>query len=199
MTITFVDTEIYPYNSKLQLPLYKIRAPNIIERLPYSQVIRINRISSNLVDLNNSHPSLIKEHLQMTSLLNRIDLITERDTRQKSDRIPLLIKYNRFLPNITKTIGKNWNILQIKENFKEILKNEPVRAFKRNKNIQEIIGTHWVESGRIKKDLKPLKEDKCTPCRSKVGNICCKQLKTTTTFKGQQTKQNLENISHKKL
>ena len=40
-----------------------------------------------------------------------------------------------------KTIRKNWNILQINENFKEIFKNEPIAAFKRSKNIQEIIGT----------------------------------------------------------
>ena len=64
------------------------------------------------------HLSLINKHLERISLLNIIDLITEKDTRQKSDRIPPLITYNRFLPNITKTIKKNWNILQINENFK---------------------------------------------------------------------------------
>ena len=31
------------------------------------------------------------------------------------------------------------------------------------------------------------KEGKCTPCRSKTGNVCCKQVKTATTFKSQQT------------
>ena len=87
------------------------------------------------------HPSLITEHLERISLLNKIDLITEKDIRQKSDRIPLVITYNRFLLNITKTIRKNWNILQINENFKEIFKNEPITAFKRNKNDQEIIET----------------------------------------------------------
>ena len=33
-------------------------------------------------------------------LLNRIDLITERDKWQKSGRIPLAITYNQFLANI---------------------------------------------------------------------------------------------------
>ena len=28
--------------------------------------------------------------------------------------------------------------------------------------IQEIIGTQWVENGRVKKNLKALKEGKCT-------------------------------------
>ena len=128
------------------------------------------------------HSSLINEHLERISLLNRSDLISEKDTRQKSDRISLAITYNRFLPNITKTIKKSWNILQINENFKEIFKTETVTAFKRNKNILQITGTHWTENGWSKKDLKTLKEGKCTPCLSKAGNTCCKQIKITTTF-----------------
>ena len=72
-----------------------------------------------------------------------------------------------------------------KREHKEILKNEPTATFKRNKNIQEIIGTYWIENGRIKKDLKTLKEGKCTTCRSKAGNMCCKEMKTTATFQNQ--------------
>ena len=75
------------------------------------------------------------------------------------------ITYNLFLPNIPKTIGKNWIILEKNENFKEIFKNEPITAFKRDKKIQEIIETHSMENGRAKKYLKTLKEGKCTPRR----------------------------------
>ena len=67
------------------------------------------------------------------------------------------------------------------------MENEPITALKRSKNIQEIIETHWIENGAVKKDLKTLEERKCTSCRSKAGNICCKQVKTTTTIKSQQT------------
>ena len=65
------------------------------------------------------HPSLINEQLERISLLNRIDLITEKDTRQKSDRIHLVITNNQFLTNITETIRKNWNVLQINKNFQK--------------------------------------------------------------------------------
>ena len=75
------------------------------------------------------HSSLMNEHLERFSLLKRINLIAEKDTRQKSGRIPLVIRYNRFLLNITNIIRKNWNILQIKEKFKEIFKNESIIAF----------------------------------------------------------------------
>ena len=132
------------------------------------------------------HEVLINEHLESINVLNRIDLLMEKDKRQKSDRIPLVITYNRFLSNITKIFRKNWNILQINENFKEIFKNEAITAFKRNKNLQEITGTHCKENERVKKGLKTLKEGKCTPCRPcrpKAGNIYCKQLKIITIFK----------------
>ena len=111
------------------------------------------RISSTHVDLSNSlkemknnfvkqgyHPSLINEHLEKISLLSGINLIMEKDTRQKSGRTPLPITYNRFLPNITKSLRKNWNILQINENFKEIFKNEPIAAFKRSKTSKKLLG-----------------------------------------------------------
>ena len=58
------------------------------------------------------HRLLINEYLERISLLNRIDLIPGKDTRNKSDRIPVVIGYNRFLPNITEIIRKNWNIVQ---------------------------------------------------------------------------------------
>ena len=78
---------------------------------------------------------ILESLAKLYNILDRIDLITEKDKRQKSDWIPLVITYNRFLPNITKTIRKNRSILQINENFKEIFKNELRTAFKRNKNI----------------------------------------------------------------
>ena len=99
------------------------------------------------------HLSLINEHLEKISLFNRSGLITEKDTRQKSDRIPFLIAYNRFLPNITKTIRGNWNILQIKE----IFKNEPIRAFKQNKSIHKHC---WDTSDRKSKSQERFKDFK---------------------------------------
>ena len=135
--IVFLDTEIYLHKDKLHTEIYrketerkhylhiKCEHPNWWkDSLPYSQAIRIKWISSNQVDLNNSlkemknnfikqgyHPSLINEHLERISLLSRIDLITKKVMRKKSGRILLVIIYNRFLPNIIKTIRKNWNIV----------------------------------------------------------------------------------------
>ena len=129
----FLDTEIYLHNGKLHTKIYRketdrqhylhIKSEHLklLKGLPYSQAIRSKRVSSNQVDLCNSliemknnfvkqgyHSSLINEHLEKIGLLNRIDLVTVKHTQQKSDRIPLVITYNIFLPSITKTIRKNW-------------------------------------------------------------------------------------------
>ena len=61
--------------------------------------------------------------------------------------------------------------LKINGKFKEIFKNESITGFKRNKGMQEIIGTHWIENGRVRKDLKTLKKGKCIPIRSKARNM----------------------------
>ena len=81
-------------------------------------------------------------------------ILLRKKTRKKSDRIPLAITNNRFLPTIIKIITKNWNILKIDKNLKEIFKNEPIAVFKRNRNMNEIIGTHWIENRRVKKNFK---------------------------------------------
>ena len=53
--------------------------------------------------------------------------------KQKSARL----RINRSLPNISKVVRKHWKILFINKSFKEIFQNEPVTAFKHNKNLKE--------------------------------------------------------------
>ena len=68
------------------------------------------------------HSLFINEHLERISLLKRISFIMERHTT-KIRIPPVITQDNRFLPNTTKIIRKNWNITQINESFKEIFKN----------------------------------------------------------------------------
>ena len=41
--------------------------------------------------------------------------------RPIQSRIPVLITYNRYLPNIPKTITKNWNVLNISPTLQKVL------------------------------------------------------------------------------
>ena len=98
------------------------------------QAIRIKRISSNQLDLNNSlkemkdslvkhgcRPSLINEHFLKKDLFVKQNWTCygkRHSTKIRQIRIRLVFTYNQFIPNITKTNENNWNILKINKNFK---------------------------------------------------------------------------------
>ena len=60
-------------------------------------------------------------------------------------------------------------------------------AFKRNKNLKELVGSNCIENRKVKSAKNTFNIGKCSPCLSKTGYVCCCQL-TSTTFFSQQTK-----------
>ena len=93
-------------------------------------------------------------------------------------------------------MNRNWNILQISTEFHGVLRATPMIAFKRSKNLQEIIGGHTVKQGNVfKKNLIRL-NGKSMPCISTRVLLCCTQVLNTQTFMSQQTKRTF-NIFHK--
>ena len=59
----------------------------------------------------------------------------------------MLITYNRYLPNISNIITKNWNILQISPSLQKVFDKKPMMIYKRNKNLGEF---RWSHSARRK-------------------------------------------------
>ena len=57
--------------------------------------------------------------------------------------------YNRYLPNISKVITKNWNILQISPTPQKVFDKKPIITYKRNKNLGELIGGHTLQGGKV--------------------------------------------------
>ena len=57
---------------------------------------------------------------------------------------------------------KHWNIFSISKSFKDYFQNEPVTAFKHNKNLKELIGSSKVK--KVKKHTSIMKKGKCCLC-----------------------------------
>ena len=132
---------------------------------------------------------LVDEQLEKVDKLARDYLLQEKDQEQQDPkRIPLTLTYNRFLPNLTAVARKNWHILQTNKSLRESFQEQPITAFKRNKNLKEIIGGTRIENGKVKKFRIPFRTGKCTPCLSGARTLCCNQVLTTNTFMSQQTK-----------
>ena len=89
---------------------------------------------------------LVDKQLEKVDKLVRDDLLQEKDEEQDPKGILLILTYNRFLPNLTAVVGKNWNILETSKNLQELFQEHPITAFQRNKNLKEIIGGTYIEN-----------------------------------------------------
>ena len=93
----------------------------------------------------------------------------------KQSCIPPTLTYNHFCPNNSKVIWKHWNLLEINESLKEIFNCHPITAFRRNKNLKQLIGSNKTEKGKVKKrQTQNLKPGKCSPCLTNLRSLCCK-------------------------
>ena len=138
---------------------------------------------------------VLDEQIKKVDRTERKELFTCKEKSNKN-RISLSITYNRTLPNISKIVNRNWNILQINTEFHGVFQATPMIAFKRSQNLQEIIGGHTVKQGKVfKKNLARIK-GKSVPCSPTIPSLCCTQVLNTQTFMSQQTKRTF-NIFHK--
>ena len=81
---------------------------------------------------------LVDEQLEKFDKLSRDDLLQEKDQEQQdSKRIPLILTYSQFLPNLAAVVLKNWNILQTNKNLPEsmgvLTQSQPLRETKTKK------------------------------------------------------------------
>ena len=92
---------------------------------------------------------------------------------------------------MSKIVRKHWNILNISRTRQELFQEEPITAFKRNRNYLEVeieIGSKCIENENVKPAKNTFTIIKCSPCLSKTGSLCCSQLTSTMPFITQQTK-----------
>ena len=61
--------------------------------------------------------------------MDKVDLIEDpfqnNEKFNSKKNIPLVLKYNRTLPNIAEVIRKNWYILQINSELRDVFINKP--------------------------------------------------------------------------
>ena len=100
------------------------------------------------------------------------------------------------MPNISNVVRKHWNILNISRTLQGLFQEEPITAFIRNRNLKQLIVSTCIENRKVKRAKNTFTIDKCFPCLSKTGNLCCRQLTSTVTFASEETKRKFK-IYHK--
>ena len=107
--------------------------------------------------------SLIEQQIDKANLQERKQLLKEKK-KETATNIPLSINSSRTLPKIKEIVMKHWHLLHINPNLAEIFQSPPILAFRRNKNLRDIIGTKLIENGKVKRKLSNKIQGKCTPC-----------------------------------
>ena len=92
------------------------------------------------------------------------------------------------MPNISNIVRKHWNVLNISRTLQGLFEEEPITAFKRNRDLKELIGSNCIDSRKAKRAKNTFTIGKCSPCLSKTGSLCCSQLTSTIPFISQQAK-----------
>ena len=85
--------------------------------------------------------------------------------------------YNRRLPNVKTAITNNWNLLHINQEFKDVFEEPHILAFKRNRNLYDLLGCKNIIDGKLQRLLKEKKKlDVPQSVSQNWGNLCFKQV-----------------------
>ena len=204
--VALLDTLIYIDEKKqLQTTLYmkptdthnylhfkSYHPKHLNESLPYSQALRLRRICSDNNELSKHNHKLKQQFIargySQTLVDNQIKkavAIPREDTlklttKERTNHIPLVTTFNNTLPPIAKIIRDRWDILKLKPNLKDIFEKPGMLAYRRPKNLKEMVGSNNILNNKVIRRTPTIKTIKfCIPCNVK-NSLCCNHLKLPT-------------------
>ena len=143
-----------PTNQEAFLDAKSEHPRSLQNNIQYSQPLRLKTICSKTTEYDKNcdiikqnflqrqyREDALDEQIKKVDTTERKELFTNKEKSNKN-RIPLSLTCNRTLPNISNIVNRNWNILQINTEFHGVFQSKSIIAFKRNKNLYEIIGGH---------------------------------------------------------
>ena len=185
-----INTTIYSKPTDRHLYLHKnsCHPSSIKKAIPYGLGIRAKRICSTEKEYKKNKDNITKhlkqrgysykEIKQMTNKVDnkpRNDLLQYRQNETENSRIPLVITYNKSLPNIQDIVHRHMYILHGSKKMRKVFDDAPITAYRRDTNLEEIL-IH----AKHKRIFE--KEDKGT-CQCKKKCIICRHFKTGTKHK----------------
>ena len=101
--------------------------------------------------------------------------------KTRSDRIPLVVTYDKRLPRIKEILEESWSILKINEAEGQKFKEKPLLSYRRNKNLRDILGQTSLIGNKVVRKRNEGR-GRCTPCRSRPDAKCCNHVVSTEFF-----------------
>ena len=82
---------------------------------------------------------LIEQQLQKVDKMDRGKLLENRNKKNKSDRVPLVLTYSKLLPDIRNILRKHQATLHKSERMREVFDKPPLLAFRRDTNLCDVL------------------------------------------------------------
>ena len=149
--VNFLDTTVYiTSENKLKTKCYikpsdrqsylrkNSKHPRILKKsILYGQALRIKRICSEKsdfdVNINNLKHNVLKREYQEMDIQSKIDK-ANAFTQQE-----LLVNRHSDITDISTISRKQWHILHLDEENKDLFKEPPMLAFRQNKNLKDML------------------------------------------------------------
>ena len=159
-SVNFLDTTVKVVNNKLTTTLFtkptdrraylhtrSYHPTSTKKAIAYSQAARIRRICSDINDFW-KHANQLKKDLlhrgykdgeisheiERAASQDRSSLLTYKE-KETSTRIPLIVTYNKNLPNLNQIIDNTWSHLEINPSVSSKFQEKPLVCYKRNQNL----------------------------------------------------------------
>ena len=202
-------TSVYtkPTDRKAYLHARSYHPKSTKEAIAYSQAARLRRICTDRDDFQQLADKLkedlinrgyqeekINEEINRAGNMDRNTLLTYKE-KTPSEQTPLIVTYNRKLPNLKRIIDNTWDTLHINPTEKEKFKKKPLLCFRRNRNLRDILGQTKISNSKVVRKKEPAK-GRCTPCRSRPDTKCCRHVISTSYFTNR-TREKRYEIRHK--
>ncbi|KAK3108921.1 hypothetical protein FSP39_018704 [Pinctada imbricata] len=186
----YLKTDLYTKDTDGHLYLHKSsnHPRKTKDAIPYGLGLRLRRICSSETDYKKRRNELkqqlarrgYKNHelegqLTKTDKLDRRNLLKYK-SKKKNNRVPLVITYSDGLPNIHSIVKQRLTTLHKSERMREIFPIPPIIAFRRDKNIQDIL-VHKNHNNMFYKS-----SNGSEPCGKKCA--ICNNVMLTTSFFG---------------
>ena len=184
-----IETELFTKETDKHLYLHSESShPESTKRaIPYGLGVRIKRICSdsrsyekNRLQIKNHlknrgyHGNFVENELQKVDKLERQNLLSYRNKKKSMERVPLVLTFSKGLPNVRNILRKHMPTLHTSDRLKNVFPTQPILAYKRDNNLQDIL----VHKKHNKMFFQ--KPQKCEPCGSNCA--LCPYLLNSETF-----------------
>ena len=91
--------------------------------------------------------TMVNEEIQKATNQDRTRFLI-KEKIETGNHLTLFITYYKTLPNIKTILEKHRHILNVNPKLKEVFENKPLLAFRKNKNLRQLIGENTIEKNK---------------------------------------------------